>query len=55
MQVAGIINTRLPYNPLFFVLRPFIALAVLYIAAFVISFILKKIKLDKYAYLIALK
>ena len=55
MQVAGIINTRLPYTPLFFVLRPFIVLAVLYIAAFAISYILRKIKLDKYAYIIALK
>ena len=55
MQPAGIINTRLPYNTLFFILRPFIVLILLYAVAKLIEFILKKLKLSKYAYIFALK
>lgn len=55
MQPAGIINTRLPYNALFFILRPVIVLAVLYVFAKAAEYILKKLKLSKYAYIFALK
>jgi fucose 4-O-acetylase-like acetyltransferase len=55
MQPAGIVNTRLPYNTLFFILRPFIVLLTLYAAAKLIEYVLKKIKLSKYAYIFALK
>ena len=50
IQVAGAINTRLPYNTVFFILRPFIALAVCYIIAVVFKFILEKIKLSKFCF-----
>lgn len=47
IQVAGLINTRLPYNEVFFILRPFIVLAVCYIIAVVFKLILKLLKLNK--------
>ena len=54
IQVAGVITTRLPYNVLFFVLRPFIALAVCYVVAVLFKCILKLLKLDKYSFVFGL-
>ena len=54
IQVAGIINTRLPYNALFFVLRPFIALAVCYIVAVLFKYLLKLLKIEKYNFIFGL-
>lgn len=54
MQIAGIINTRLPYNPLFFILRPIIALSVVYILVKMLELFLKKTGLIKYGYILAL-
>jgi len=54
MQPAGIINTRLPYTPLFFILRPIIVLIVLYFISLGIICLLKKAGLEKYSYIIAL-
>ena len=55
MQPAGMINTRLPYNVPFFVLRPFIALALIYIAVKLFEFVLEKTSLKKHAELFALR
>ena len=55
MQIAGVINTRLPYNTIFFILRPVIALAVVYIGAKIAELMLKKLKLSKMNFLIGLK
>ncbi len=54
MQPAGIFNTRLPYTPLFFILRPLIVLIVLYFISIAIISLLKKAGLEKYSYIIAL-
>lgn len=55
MQIAGIINTRLPYNILFFILRPFIVLTLIYVMCLIIEFVLKKTKLNKYGYFIGIR
>lgn len=54
IQVAGIINTRLPYNTLFFILRPFIVLVVCYIIAVVFKYVLKLLKSDKFSFIFGL-
>ena len=54
IQIVGIINTRLPYNALFFILRPIIGLAVCYIVAIVFKYVLNKIKLSKYSFVFGL-
>ena len=54
IQVAGIITTRLPYNAFFFILRPFIALAVCYIVSVVFKYLLKLLKLNKYSFVFGL-
>ena len=54
IQTVGIINTRLPYNVLFFIFRPIIGLAVCYIVAVVFKFVLNKLKLGKYSFLFGL-
>lgn len=54
IQIAGIITTRLPYNAVFFILRPFIALAVCYIVSVVFKYLLKLLKLDKYNFMFGL-
>lgn len=46
IQVAGVINTRLPYNEVFFVLRPIVAGIVCYIGAKIVEWILIKMKSD---------
>lgn len=48
IQIAGLINTRLPYNIVFFVLRPFIALAICYVISIVFKYILKILRLSKF-------
>lgn len=55
MQIAGIINTRLPYNAFFFIIRPFSVLILIYIICLLIEFVLTKTKLKKYDYIIGLK
>lgn len=52
--VAGAINTRLPYNTVFFILRPFIALAVCYIISKTLEYVMKKLKLSEYNYIFGL-
>lgn len=54
IQVAGIVTTRLPYNAVFFILRPFIALAVCYIVSVVFKYLLKLLKMDKYNFMFGL-
>ncbi len=54
IQIVGIINTRLPYNALFFIIRPIAGLAVCYIIAKIFKFILDKFKLKKYSYIFGL-
>lgn len=54
MQPAGIFNTRLPYTPLFFILRPLIVLIVLYFISIAIISLLRKTGIEKYSYFIAL-
>ena len=54
IQVVGAINTRLPYNALFFILRPFVGLMVCYIIAVVFKLILNKLKLNKYSFIFGL-
>ena len=54
IQVAGLINTRLPYNTIFFILRPFIVLAVCYIIAVVFKRVLKLLKLNKFNFVFGL-
>lgn len=54
IQFVGFINSRLPYNPVFLVLRPFIALAVCYVVAVLFKCILKLLKLDKYSFIFGL-
>lgn len=54
IQTVGIINTRLPYNVLFFILRPVIGLAVCYVVAVVFKFMLNKLKLGKYSFVFGL-
>lgn len=44
IQLAGMINTRLPYNAVFFVVRPYIAVAVCYLLAKASEWVLKKLK-----------
>ena len=44
IQIAGMINARLPYNAVFFVARPFVAVAVCYFSAKVFEWVLKKLK-----------
>ena len=55
MQPAGIINTRLPYNVPLFIIRPFAVLAALYLLSLLLQLVLKKLKLEKYAFVLALK
>lgn len=55
MQIAGFINTRLPYNCLFFVLRPLIVLAFMSIIAKITEFVFEKLNLSKLSFLIGLK
>lgn len=54
IQVAGMLNTRLPHNYLFFILRPFIVVFLLYFVSAAIKFILDKLKLSKYSYILAI-
>lgn len=54
IQIVGVINTRLPYNALFFILRPVIGLTVCYVIAVVFKFMLNKIKLGKYNFVFGL-
>lgn len=54
IQIVGVINTRLPYNVLFFILRPVIGLTVCYVIAVVFKFMLNKIKLGKYNFVFGL-
>lgn len=55
MQIAGFINSRLPYNAVFFILRPFVALAIVYIGAKITELIFSKLKISKLNFLIGLK
>lgn len=54
IQIVGAINTRLPYNVTFFILRPFIGLAVCYIITVLFSFILSKLRLEKIEFIFGL-
>ena len=54
IQVVGLINARLPFNVVFFILRPFIGLMVCYIIACGTKLVLSKIKLDKYNFVFGL-
>lgn len=54
VQVAGALNTRLPYNLPFFILRPIIVLALCYIVAVVFKFVLEKLKLSKFNFVFGL-
>lgn len=54
IQIAGAINTRLPYNTVFLILRPFIALAVCYLFTKILEFVMRKLKLSKYNYVFGL-
>ncbi len=54
VQIVGIINTRLPYNALFFILRPFIGLAVCYVLALLLKWFLKLTKTEKFSFVFGL-
>ncbi len=54
IQIAGFINTRLPYNTVFFVLRPFIALVICYVISIVFKYMLKKLRLSKFNFVFGL-
>lgn len=54
VQAVGIVNTRLPYNTVFFILRPFIGLAVCYIISVSFKFILNRLNLSKYNFVFGL-
>ena len=54
LQIAGAINTRLPYNTLFYILRPFIAVTVCYLLTKIFEFLINKLQLNKYNYILGL-
>lgn len=54
VQIVGIINTRLPYNAVFFILRPFIGLAVCYILALLLKYLLRLTKTEKFSFVFGL-
>lgn len=54
VQIVGVINTRLPYDTAFLVLRPFIALCVCYLISIVFKKILGLFKLSKCNYVFGL-
>jgi len=56
IQLAGFINARLPYNVVFFVARPIVAVAVCYVIAKFCELILKKVNLfEKYGVILGLR
>lgn len=54
IQIVGFVNTRVPYNTLFFILRPFVGLAACYTVAVLFKLILDKLKLRKYCFVFGL-
>ena len=56
IQIAGLINTRLPDNTVFFILRPFLAVGVCYIIAKILEWVIKKTRLyEKIGVCVALR
>lgn len=53
-QIADVLNTRLPYNFVFFILRPILALMIVYLLICLLELFLKKTGLIKYGYILAL-
>lgn len=56
IQVAGIVNVRLPDHPVFLIIKPFVAVAVCYVVAKVLESLLKKLKIyEKIGNFVALR
>ena len=55
IQIVGFISTRLPYNTLFFVLRPFICLMICYILSVLFAKALKWFRLEKLSVFFGIK
>ena len=55
IQFVGFINTRLPYNTVFFILRPIISLIICYILSVLFVKALKFLKLEKVSVLFGIK
>lgn len=55
MQIVGVINTRLPQNSLFYLLKPMIGLIVVYLIGTMIIKIARVMKLDGYLWILGLR
>lgn len=55
MQIVGVINTRLPQNSLFYLLKPMIGLIVVYLIGIMIIKITRVMKLDDYLWILGLR
>ncbi len=55
MQIVGMINTRLPQNSFFYLFKPIIGLAVVYLIGYIIVKIAKLMKLDDYLWIVGLR